>query len=147
MGLSHFDFFAPMQGEMPLICVVPSCKNNSSNPDCFELKWHRLPSKQDPIKRCLISTTLGLPNDITTAKRICSSFMTQVPKGRKPAAARERMTSASGHQRYTILLKLYKVYVLPITDYCSISFNVCSESLLNRLDRMHFKAMRYLTST
>ena len=67
--MSHFDnvfFFAPMQGEMPLICVVPGCKNNSSNPsDCYELKWHRLPSKQDPIKRRLISTTLGFPNDMT----------------------------------------------------------------------------------
>ena len=80
---------------MSLICVVPGCKNNSSNP---ELKWHRLPSKQDPIKCRLISTTLGLPNDITTAKRICSSCMSRVPKGRKPPADRERMTSASGHQ-------------------------------------------------
>lgn len=47
----------------------------------------------------------------------------------------------------TILLNLYKVYVLPITDYCSISFNVCSKSLLDRLDHMHYKAMKYLTST
>ena len=61
-----YFFFAPMQGEMPLICVVPGCKNNSRNPDCYELEWHRLPSKQNPIKRRLISTTLGLPNDITS---------------------------------------------------------------------------------
>ena len=86
---------------MPLICVVPGCKNNSSNPDCYELQWHRLPSKQEPIKRRLIVTTLGLPNDITTAKRICSSCMSRVPKGRKPPAAMENVTSVSGHRRYT----------------------------------------------
>ncbi len=86
---------------MPLVCVVPGYKNNSSNPDCYELQWHRLPSKQEPIKRRLIVTTLGLPNDITAAKRICSSCMSRVPKGRKPPAAMENVTSVSGHRRYT----------------------------------------------
>ena len=40
---------------------------------------------------------------------------------------------------------LLNLYVLPITDYCSISFNSCPKSLSDRLDRMHCRAMRYLT--
>ena len=32
--------------------------------DCYDLQWHRLPSKQKPIKRHLISMTLSLPNDL-----------------------------------------------------------------------------------
>lgn len=44
----------------------------------------------------------------------------------------------------TLLLRLYKVYILPVVDYCSISFNSCSKTLSDRLDRMHYRAMRYL---
>ena len=46
-----------------------------------------------------------------------------------------------------ILLRLYKVYIVPMVDYCSISYQSCSTSLSKRLDSMHFKAIRLLTSS
>ena len=46
-----------------------------------------------------------------------------------------------------ILLRLYKVYIVPMVDYCSISYQSCSTSLSKRLDTMHFKAIRLLTSS
>ncbi len=46
----------------------------------------------------------------------------------------------------TVLLKLYKAYVLPLSDYCCISYQSCSKPLSERLDHVHHKAMRLLTS-
>lgn len=34
----------------------------------------------------------------------------------------------------SILLRLYKVYVLPLSDYCCISYQSCSKPLSERLD-------------
>ena len=40
-----------------------------------------------------------------------------------------------------ILLTLYKAYITPIYDYCCIVWNSCSNSLSEKLDKVHSKAM------
>ena len=87
--------------DMVLSCIVFGCNNNSTDPRCCYLQWHRLPSNQEALEQ--LRRVLKIPNDILVHSkkikylRICSHCMSQIPKSRKPPVIRKNNVTTVKH--------------------------------------------------
>ena len=83
-------------------CIVVGCKNTSSDPNCFHLSWHCLPTSEESLKQ--LARIHGICKaDITKNSRICSLCMSLIKPYRKPPTDRSSLESAtarSSHHRY-----------------------------------------------
>ena len=58
----HVNNLLFLKVDMVLSCIVFGCNNNSTDPRCYYLQWHRLPSNQEALEQ--LRRVLKIPNDI-----------------------------------------------------------------------------------